>query len=257
MDPALPANAKRPRSPWRLAAPAVFAAAGLLLATSAATSQGTDLRSGRRTQLADLIRASQADVAGLAAESIRLRGEVEARTLAQAANDSRVAAVRAAADALAGLTGLTPVSGDGLSVALNDAPKPKPDARYPPGVPNPSPDDLVVHQQDVQSVVNALWAGGALAMTIMGQRVISTSAVRCVGNTLLLHGVVYSPPFVIAAVGDINKLEAALDGASGVTLFRQYVNAYGLKFDVRTLRAVTLPGYTGPIELAHARAVGG
>ena len=50
------------------------------------------------------------------------------------------------------------------------------------------PDDLVVHQQDVQAVVNALWHGGAEAMHAQDQRVISTSAVRCVGNTLILQG---------------------------------------------------------------------
>ena len=51
-------------------------------------------------------------------------------------------------------------------------------------------------------MVNALWAGGAEAMMLMDQRVISTSAVRCVGNTLLLQGRVYSPPFRITAIGD-------------------------------------------------------
>ena len=56
-------------------------------------------------------------------------------------------------------------------------------------------DDIVVHQQDVQAVVNALWSGGAEAMMVMDQRLISTSAVRCVGNTLILQGRVYSPPF--------------------------------------------------------------
>ena len=49
-------------------------------------------------------------------------------------------------------------------------------------------------------MVNALWAGGAEAMTIMGERVIATTAVRCVGNTLLLHGRVHSPPFTVAAI---------------------------------------------------------
>lgn len=249
--------AARLRSGWRWAVPAVFAMAGLLVATSAATARGTDLRSGRRTQLADLIRASQNDVAALAAESTRLRAEVQADTLIQAAGDSRVAAERAIADGLAGATGLAPVSGSGLSVSLDDAPKPKPDAQYPAGIPTPTPDDLVVHQQDVQSVVNALWAGGARGMTIMGQRVIATSAVRCVGNTLLLHGVVYSPPFVITAIGDVFAMSASLDAAPGVRLFRQYVDAYGLKFDVHTLTAATLPAYVGPIELAHAQAVGG
>ena len=69
-----------------------------------------------------------------------------------------------------------------------------------------SPDDLVVHQQDVQAVVNALWPGGAEAMQIMDQRVITTSAVRCVGNTLILQGRVYSPPFQITAIGDPQRL---------------------------------------------------
>ena len=52
-----------------------------------------------------------------------------------------------------------------------------------------------MHQQDIQAVVNALWAGGAEAMTIQGQRVISTTGIKCVGNTVVLHGVPYSPPY--------------------------------------------------------------
>ena len=71
-----------------------------------------------------------------------------------------------------------------------------------------SVDDVVVHQQDVQGVVNALWRGGAEAMMVMDQRIISTSAVRCVGNTLILQGRVYSPPFTVTATGD----PALLDG---------------------------------------------
>ena len=67
------------------------------------------------------------------------------------------------------------------------------------------PNQLVVHQSDLQAVVNALWAGGAEAMTIAGQRVIATSAVRCVGNTLLLNGRVFSPPFEVAAIGPFGQ----------------------------------------------------
>ena len=62
--------------------------------------------------------------------------------------------------------------------------------------------DLVVHQQDVQAVMNALWAGGAEAMSLQDQRVVSTSAFRCVGNVLCLQGRLYSPPYVIRAIGD-------------------------------------------------------
>ncbi len=79
---------------------------------------------------------------------------------------------------------------------------------------------LVVHQSDLQAVVNALWAGGAEAMTIAGQRVIATSAVRCVGNTLLLNGEVFSPPFRVAAIGPYGHNADALDRSPGVHLFR-------------------------------------
>ena len=100
--------------------------------------------------------------------------------------------------------GVVPVSGPGLVVTLNDAPR---DAAVPAQA---GPDDLVVHQQDVQAVVNALWSGGADAIMLQDQRVISTSAVRCVGNTLILQGRVYSPPYSITAIGDVPKLRAAL-----------------------------------------------
>lgn len=82
-------------------------------------------------------------------------------------------------DALAPSTGTAPVRGQSLTVALDDSPltiEQLPDWA--------NVDDIVVHQQDVQAVVNALWRGGAEAMTIMDQRVIATSAVRCVGEHL-------------------------------------------------------------------------
>jgi uncharacterized protein YlxW (UPF0749 family) len=136
-----------------------------------------------------------------------------------------------------------------MTVTLDDAP-PAARSRPPaPGLPVPTPDDLVVHQQDIQAVVNALWAGGAEAMTLMGQRVIATTAVRCVGNTLLLHGAVYSPPFVVSAVGDPTRLSAALDQAPGVQVFRQYVDAYGLRLTTTGQRQLRLPGYDGSVEL--------
>jgi uncharacterized protein YlxW (UPF0749 family) len=112
-------------------------------------------------------------------------------------------------------------------------------------------DDLVVHQQDVQAVVNALWAGGAEAMTLMGQRVISTSAVRCVGNTVVLHGRVYSPPFVVEAIGDRDAMRDALRAEPGVALYKTFVDRYGLGYSVHSSDQLALPPYDGPFELPH------
>ncbi len=233
---------------WRPLVPVIALVAGLMLATSAAESSGTDLRAGRRTELADLIAAEQRRVARYDAQARRLRAAVTAATRAEAVRNAPVAAARTAADRLAAPAGLVPVAGPGLTVTLDDAPRP------PPGQPlagNPSPDDLVVHQQDVQAVVNAMWAAGAEAMTIMGQRVVSTTAVRCVGNTLLLQGAVYSPPFVVTAVGSAAQMRRALNAEPGVRLFREYVAAYGLGYTERSLDRVRMPAYAGSLELPH------
>jgi len=163
-----------------------------------------------------------------------------------------VTAAQAAADRLAAAAGLTPATGPALSVALSDAPRSDQQRDLDAGA---SPDDLVIHQQDVQGVVNAMWAGGAEAMSIMGQRVVSTTAVRCVGNTLLLHGRVFGPPFVITAIGNVSSMKRALDVDPDVQIFQQYVAAYGLGYRVRTQSRVTLAAYDGPLELSHAKAV--
>jgi uncharacterized protein YlxW (UPF0749 family) len=104
--------------------------------------------------------------------------------------------------------------------------------------------------------VNALWAGGAEAMTLMGERVVSTSAVRCVGNTLLIQGRLVGPPFVISAIGDARAMRAALDVEPGVALFQRYVDDYGLSFRVRTDRTLHLPAYDGALELPHVDRTG-
>jgi uncharacterized protein YlxW (UPF0749 family) len=236
---------------WNVLVPVTALLAGLLFATSAATAQGTDLRAGRRSQVTELISSQRSDLQRQERDAARLRAEVGELQASAAAGNSRVAGARAQGDALAGPTGLTAVTGPGLTVTLDDAPR-----RDGVDPASKDPDDLVVHQQDVQAVVNALWAGGAEAMTLMGQRVISTSAVRCVGNTLVLHGQVYSPPFVVRAIGDRSALRASLDAEPGVQFFKTFVDQYGLGYSVRGSDALKFPPYDGSLELPHVAATG-
>lgn len=236
---------------WSLLVPLAGAGAGLMLAASATTAHGTDLRASRTLQLSQLVQVQQREVSSLADDERRLRAQISAATALAGVGDSRVGAARALADRLAGSAGLAPASGPAVTVVLDDVPRQRQARDLASGA---KPDDLLIHQQDVQGVVNALWAGGASAMTIMGQRIVATTAVRCVGNTLLLQGVVHSPPFTVTAIGDVRRLQAALDADPDVQVFRQYVAAYGLGYVVRVSRRVTLPGYAGPLELPHAKA---
>ena len=245
-----PRDLAPPRRRWNPLVLLTALLAGLLFATSAATAQGTDLRAGRRSQLTELISGQRDEVERLEQRAARLRQDVTTLQAAAAAGNSRVAAERRDGDILAAPAGLTAVEGPGLTVSLDDAPRL--DGVEPA---SQNPDDLVVHQQDLQAVVNALWAGGAEAMTLMGQRIISTSAVRCVGNTVILHGRVYSPPFVVQVIGDRARLRAALDAEPGVQLYKTFVERYGLDYSVRGSRSVELPAYEGPLELQHVAVV--
>jgi uncharacterized protein YlxW (UPF0749 family) len=213
--------------------------AGFLFVASGITADGTNLRTGGLEDLRSLVldRASKVGV---------LQSEVD--TLATEVNDLTETKISPALSArinqLEQATGLTPVSGSALRISLDDAPR-EPGSPLPDGV---APDDLVVHQQDVQSVVNAMWRGGATAIQVMDQRIISTSAIRCVGNTLLLQGQVYSPPFVVTAIGNTSELQQALKDEPGVALYREYVERLNLGWDVSILNQTTIPAWQGSIE---------
>jgi uncharacterized protein YlxW (UPF0749 family) len=245
----------RPDRPWRITrwaalVPLVAAGAGLMFATSAQTSQGSDLRSSGRTDLVDVVRAQDRAVRQRAASVKALQDQVDSLTALEAPGNVAVARLRADAAELASTVGTQAVTGPALTVSLDDSKRSA--SALPEGV---TADDLVVHQQDVQNVVNALWAGGAEAMMLQDQRVISTSAVRCVGNTLILQGRVYSPPYVVQAIGDPSAMREALGQNPEVSTYRDYVNLFGLRYDVKTNVRASFPAYAGSLSLLHARTV--
>ncbi|MFJ8667955.1 DUF881 domain-containing protein [Streptomyces sp. NPDC093600] len=248
-SPTGPGRAFRWR-PVRLLTAAVFALAGLIFVTSFNTAKGTNIRTDASLlRLSDLIEERSHKNAGLDESTAAVRRQVDALAArddgSTRAEDERLRALEAAA-------GTTETSGSGLTVTLNDAPA---NAQAAPGYPEPQANDLVIHQQDLQAVVNALWKGGAKGIKVMDQRLISTSAVRCVGNTLILQGRVYSPPYKITAVGDRGRLTKALADSPAIQNYQLYVKAYGLGWKVDEHGAVTLPGYSGTVDLHHAKPV--
>ena len=235
----------RPGSRWGAAAVGlVLAGAGVLFATSAGTAAGTDLRNDG-PDLTGLIRDESARLDDRTAAVADLRAQVQ--ELTSAVDDDTVRALETQASDLAGPAEMVPLTGPGLEVELDDADfdRPVPEAA--------TPDDLVVHQQDLQGVVNALWDGGAEGMMIMDQRVISTSAVTCVGSTLRLQGRVYSPPYVIRAVGDVDGMQAALGDSPAVDLYRDYARVFGLGYAVTEEASMDLTAFEGSLEMRFAR----
>lgn len=230
--------------------PVVCLLAGLLLAATHGVSGGTEIRRSDSPRLVDLVHDAQNAVDRLSVQRDALAAQIDSTHGASAG--SALAAMLARADELAADAGLEPVRGPGLVVTLSDAQRDA-NGRFPRDA---SPDDLVVHQQDIQAVLNALWSAGAEAIQMQDQRIIGTSAPRCVGNTLLLNGRTYSPPYSITAVGDAAAMQAALAAAPLVTLYKQYVVRFGLGYSEQVQTDLLVAGYTEPVRMRYAQPAG-
>jgi uncharacterized protein YlxW (UPF0749 family) len=248
---ALRASAHR-RSAWRFGVPVVCLLAGLLLAATHGVSGGSEIRRSDAPRLVDLVREAQQSVDRLTAERDSLVTTVDTHHGGSPGADAALAAITNRSAKLAVDASLDPMRGPGLVVTLNDAQRDA-EGRFPRDA---SPDDLVVHQQDIQAVLNALWSAGAEGIQVQDQRIIGTSAPRCVGNTLLLNGRTYSPPYVITAIGDASAMQAALAAAPLVNLYKQYVVRFGLGYTEQPRPQVDLVGHNDPVRMKFAKPAG-
>ncbi|KGN30080.1 hypothetical protein N802_09960 [Knoellia sinensis KCTC 19936] len=226
---------------WSLLVPVIAILAGILFATSSTIAQGRSLRSDA-AGLPDIIREQTKDNQRMTGELEELSAEVDELTRQTAPGNADLDDLKSQADAISTAAGRTAVQGPGVEVVMDDSDLSV--SELPRGF---DADDIIVHQQDLQAVVNAFWVGGAEAMMIQDQRVVSTSAVRCVGNTLILQGRVYSPPYRIRAIGDPAKLRAILDQSPEVSIYKEYVDAVGLGYEVKSSDNYEFPAFSGSI----------
>ncbi|WP_345521446.1 DUF881 domain-containing protein [Nocardioides conyzicola] len=236
---------------WRLGTPLVVLACGGLFVVSANNSEGTDLRPGRYTDLASLVQDEADSYADLRDRVAALNAQVT--MLSTKVSDRELSRYQREISSLSDPAGLVARRGPGVTIVLSDAPEDVINSTT--GNVNP----LLVHQQDIQAVVNALWKGGATAVTIQGQRVVSTTGIKCEGNSVQLQGVPYPQPYVIQAVGDQTALLAAVDDDSYVQAYRDDADdpdiAVGWNLTVEAL--LTAPAYDGLTDLNYATPLKG
>jgi len=227
--------------------PLVVLLCGGLFVVSAANSEGTDLRPGRYTDLAALVSSEARDYGHLQQQVKDLNTEVA--DLTDRVNDRQVQRYQQRIEKLKDPAGLVPRTGPGVTVTLSDAPE---------DVINSTTRDLnylVVHQQDIQAVVNAMWKAGASAVTVQGQRVVSTTGIKCEGNAVQLQGVPYSQPYRISAVGDQTALLDALDNDPYLQVYRQQAAdpTISVGWQLQLEDSLTAPAYDGLLDLNYAR----
>ncbi|WP_392507828.1 DUF881 domain-containing protein [Naumannella halotolerans] len=240
--PATGTQTHRVRRGRRVLTAAVACLCGLMISVSAINARGQDLRPDRQTDLIGLIESQAARNADLTARAAALRDEVDTLTRTDS-DDPELQRQLAEAEAAAAMT---PVVGPALSVTLTDAPSEMIESAA-------SDNALVVHQQDIQAVANAMWAAGAEAVTIQGVRVITTTGIKCVGNTVVLHGRPYAPPYVITAIGDPARMSESLAADRHLQIYRQYSEAYQLGYREEPLVEVEMPAHEGGADLRYAQ----
>lgn len=193
-----------------------------------------------RARLADLIERESSRTERLRAETSVLRDAVD--DVQSGAAD--VSDVRDRVDAARARAGLSPVRGDGIVVTLRDSSLQR--------APSGNRNDLLIHSGDVHAVVNGLWAAGAEAVSVNGERVVATSALLCVGNTLLINGTVHSPPYVFTAIGPPDLLEERFEADELVRRLRRDAEAFQLGFDVEKAPDLEAPAFEGAVIVEHA-----
>lgn len=242
-----PVSARR-RQGGRAVRLVLLCATGFLLAVAyqqavAARPQVANARAG----LVKDVTTRQRETDGLQAQADTLRGLVSKARDAALGQNGQAARLRQ----LEVAAGLIAVKGDGVLVTLTDAPTPVDPVTGRPAADNPGR----VLDRDLQDVSNALWAAGAEAIAINGERLTSTSTIRAAGGAILVDFRPLAGPYQVSAIGPDAMVYRFKSSATGKR-FARYVSLYRMGFSVKKRDDVSLPAGTEP-PLRVATPLGG
>lgn len=239
------------RFPLRLTV--VVVVVGLVTGIAAGQVRGkAGATGGLRRSLVDDVRRQTRETDGLAAQASRLRQEVASIRDLALGDDVRGRAMAREVAALELATGGVAARGPGLVVTLDDAPDAASSNSSSRGG---QLGDGRIYDRDLQDVVNALWAAGAEAIAINGQRLTAQTAIRSAGEAVLVDFRPLSPPYVLRAIGDVDTMEPAFVDGATARRFQTWTSLYGLGFAVARSGDLRLPAGGSPgLRLARPGA---
>ncbi|GHH27038.1 membrane protein [Streptomyces rubradiris] len=219
-------------------------AAGLVLAALVVTVGAAQARvsapvvAKERQELIDRVDSETADADRLESTVDKLRDDVDARRRAALKSSGG----SAEADLVGLLSGATAVHGPGVRLVVNDA---KEAAGGGDGA-NPREtsgfsDTGRVRDRDMQRVVNGLWASGAEAVSVNGQRLTALSAIRAAGDAILVDNRPLVPPYTVLAVGDGQRLSTRFQNSADGLYLHALEENYGIRATISTEGEVRLP----------------
>jgi uncharacterized protein YlxW (UPF0749 family) len=212
-----------------------LAALGFLLVVAyQQTVADEPARTQARDTLIDQVQSRRTETAELQARADRLRAEVAGLREKQLGG-AAVARLRE----MEAQTGLAPVRGSGARVTVGDGPTPLDPLT------GERKNEARVRDTDLQVAANALWAAGAEAIAVNGQRLTATSTIRQAGEAILVDFRPVTTPYEVVAIGPESLAEEFREGTAG-RFFRALNAKYGMSFDVAEVRNVTLEAATEP-----------
>ena len=259
LDPSYALAAESPRPPRRsgaILALVVVLAAGVVMGVTVRQQQrqSTD-RQAANAALVERIETRQVEVGSLSAEAIALRQEV-AQLREEAL--SATAEGQALLDALAAqemAAGLVAVTGPGITVTIADpAPAQNND---PVGHGQTVDQEGLVTDADLQAAVNALWASGAEAIAINGERIGPITAIRQAGGAVLIDFQPTSAPYVVDVIGNPATMPGKFAATSAARRFSTYRTAFGAEYSVHTADELALPAAAEPVTAGNTTIEGG
>jgi uncharacterized protein YlxW (UPF0749 family) len=159
-------------------------------------------------------------------------------------NDSRSQAAAKETELLKMGAGALAVHGNGIIVTLDDSKR-----MIKPGE---NPNLYLIHDDDILKVINELWAAGAEAISINGQRMIATTEIRCAGPTLSVNNTRFAPPYEIHAIGNEQTLVDALNMRGGVV---EALRFWGIQVTIKPENDVVVPAYKGVYRFDYAKPI--
>jgi uncharacterized protein YlxW (UPF0749 family) len=136
--------------------------------------------------------------------------------------------------------GLTAVTGPGIVIELDDN---RIDQR---ANPNEDPNSFIIHYEDLLGIISDLKAGGAEAIALNEQRLITTSELRCVGNVILVNTTRIAPPFQIQAIGNPTQLTEMVSYGR-----LDYLMVNRFPVSLNTNQEILLPAYKGDLQFKY------
>lgn len=217
----------------------------LMLVAQMKTISNTEevLQGKREAQLSDELVNLQRNYNELKSKYDESQKVVEEYQNSSSTNNSLIASMKNQIDYLSLLSGTTDVKGEGVIITLSDGETPSDTSTR---------TDTLVHDSDVLTVVNELKAAGAEAISVNGQRIISTSAIRCVGPVIQVNYQKVAAPFEIKAIGNAQYLESAMNIKNGVV---DMLKQLGVGVSMTREKEVNIPKYEGNLTFKTAVTV--